>query len=159
MNFLNTNVGLKICLGKQSKNLSLFEKCFWGNPTCLKHTKYHFKSNESIPFGKKYCDGHNILEKFCNKPDQMWTEAPNDDLGNYRDIYFENEKSLEDCNMIETLRQCDVGSERVYCDDSNIRSIVLSRLGIKQEENRGLESYIRPKWSNYISLGHGRNVR
>ena len=106
-------------------------------------------------FGKKYCDGHNILEKFCNKPDQMWAEAPNDDLGNYRDIYFENEKSLEDCNMIETLRQCDVGSERVYCDDSDIRSIILSRLDIKQEENRGL---VKIQWSKSISLRHGDNV-
>ena len=136
------NVHIIMYLGKQSKKLSLFRKCFWGGTTCLKHTKYQFKFNESNPFGKKYCDGPHILDKFCYRPDQVWMEAPKDHLGNQRDISYQNEKSLEYCKINETLTQCD-GSESVYCDDTNI---------VKPEENRAM-------WSKYISLKPGFNVR
>ena len=106
----------------------------------MKHTNYQFKLEETNSFGKEYCDDPKILRKFCNtkRPNEMWTEALS--MKPKRKIYFENGKDLEECNLNQTLRQCDERAER--CD--------------KLEENRAPGQI---KWSNYISLGHGLEAR
>ena len=73
----------------------------------MKHTNYQFKLEETNSFGKEYCDDPNILRKFCNtkRPNEMWTEALSKKPK--RKIYFENGKDLEECNLNQTLRQCD----------------------------------------------------
>ena len=152
------NVGfknVKIYLGKQSKKLKLFETCFWGvDAKCLERTNKTMKSSETLPFGKNYCDGLDIELQFCTStaPNQPWRNAPYDLKSRGINIYFQIDKSLEDCNIIETLKQCN-DSVPVNCNDTN-RSKFLRSLG-KKEENRGR---VKIQWSKSISLKHGNNV-
>ena len=66
---------------------------------------------EPVTFkGLKKCSDFIFAQQFCTSTNPIipWRNAP-DHLGSHEtEIFFQNGKSIECCNMIETLKQCEL---------------------------------------------------